>query len=446
MDSLSLFPQGSSLAHSSVADYIVPTKESSVGTFNAQYITGTNTGMLPRAPLSNFSHRIPEPILDAKPVISSQTASGYPFSPHSSQVQAACSAQSFGNREFLHCQDHLVGSRPIHRGNSIYDPIPTYTSSRYPQCQRMVASNTSPVHSNNYPLALHQPKQEMKQLRHNFYPMNLQSETDAQQRPSFPFGSSNGDMFSRMQEVYPQPAYGYERRPVNHPQAMYGFPFAVSQPTNRIMNCEWNDPQSYNKGKLCGKQFNMMHEFVRHISDEHLSQNDSPLHVCYWRDCPRNGLPFKAKYKLVNHIRVHTGEKPFPCPFPGCGKLFARSENLKIHKRTHTGEKPFVCEFPGCDRRFANSSDRKKHSHVHTSDKPYICKYQGCAKSYTHPSSLRKHMKLHGLSPSPIHESSAQELNTPSPPEHGSLQIPLSASRSHTLATEREVNTTWYSR
>ncbi|EDO35922.1 predicted protein, partial [Nematostella vectensis] len=177
--------------------------------------------------------------------------------------------------------------------------------------------------------------------------------------------------------------------------------FSYMNPTNKIMTCEWVDPQNYGKGKICGKQFSVLHDIVRHINDEHVSQNDSPLHVCHWRNCTRNGLPFKAKYKLVNHIRVHTGEKPFPCPFPGCGKLFARSENLKIHKRTHTGEKPFICEFPGCDRRFANSSDRKKHSHVHTSDKPYNCKYEGCNKSYTHPSSLRKHMKLHGMSPSP---------------------------------------------
>ena len=65
---------------------------------------------------------------------------------------------------------------------------------------------------------------------------------------------------------------------------------------------------------------------------------DQNLHVCYWENCIREGKPFKAKYKLVNHIRVHTGEKPFACPFIGCGKVFARSENLKIHKRTHTGK------------------------------------------------------------------------------------------------------------
>ena len=180
------------------------------------------------------------------------------------------------------------------------------------------------------------------------------------------------------------------------------YPYMRDAGTSYIMSCMWIEQHDFAKVKPCEHQFTTMQDIVNHLNEEHVQTADTGngLYVCQWQNCPRNGLPFKAKYKLVNHLRVHTGEKPFPCPFPGCGKLFARSENLKIHKRTHTGERPFVCEFSGCGRRFANSSDRKKHSHVHASDKPYACSVSTCNKSYTHPSSLRKHVKLHGDSSS----------------------------------------------
>ncbi|XDV15123.1 hypothetical protein PO909_015254 [Leuciscus waleckii] len=234
-----------------------------------------------------------------------------------------------------------------------------------------------------------------------------------------------GEVFGRTEQYHQVPnarADPYSQYGLNmsmnmahHPGAF--FRYMRQQCIKQELICKWIDPEQLGAPKkCCSKTYSTMHELVTHVSTEHVGGPEQCNHICFWDECPRESKPFKAKYKLVNHIRVHTGEKPFACPFPGCGKVFARSENLKIHKRTHTGEKPFQCEFDGCDRRFANSSDRKKHMHVHTSDKPYLCKL--CDKSYTHPSSLRKHMKVHDdqgpvVDSSPT-GSSGYESSTPS--------------------------------
>jgi uncharacterized Zn-finger protein len=38
-------------------------------------------------------------------------------------------------------------------------------------------------------------------------------------------------------------------------------------------------------------------------------------------------------------LRIHTGEKPYSCSYPGCYKRFSQSSNLSAHERSHILEK-----------------------------------------------------------------------------------------------------------
>ncbi|KAF3803774.1 hypothetical protein GCG54_00004954 [Colletotrichum gloeosporioides] len=63
---------------------------------------------------------------------------------------------------------------------------------------------------------------------------------------------------------------------------------------------------------------------------------------------------FKRKSDLQRHYRIHTNDRPFPCPAPGCESSFIQRSALTVHLRIHTGEKPYECQYPGCDKRFAD--------------------------------------------------------------------------------------------
>ncbi|EDX14007.1 GD18414 [Drosophila simulans] len=147
----------------------------------------------------------------------------------------------------------------------------------------------------------------------------------------------------------------------------------------------------------CDEEFPHQQAFVEHIEKCHVDVRKGEDFSCFWLDCPRRYKPFNARYKLLIHMRVHSGEKPNKCPFPGCNKAFSRLENLKIHQRSHTGERPYGCQYKGCLKAFSNSSDRAKHQRTHYDTKPYACQLPGCTKRYTDPSSLRKHVKNHAL-------------------------------------------------
>ncbi|KAM9474836.1 zinc finger protein 131 [Clarias gariepinus] len=148
--------------------------------------------------------------------------------------------------------------------------------------------------------------------------------------------------------------------------------------------------------KHCGKTYAREGALKQHVSTCHYDAEElnkklkKKVHMCVY--CSKE---FDHFGHFKEHLRKHTGEKPFECP--DCHERFARNSTLKCHMSACQNgagakkgrKKLYECQV--CGEVFNSWDQFKDHLVVHTGDKPNHCTV--CDQWFTHTRDLKTHLQ-----------------------------------------------------